>query len=835
MLSTGQTETQAHISSRLDYLPALDGLRAIAVIGVLLYHAELPLFKGGFLGVDVFFVISGYLITSLLIGEWNQTGKIDLRSFWLRRARRLLPALFLLLGVVLVFAVFFLHDEVATLRSDAVAAFGYVTNWYLIFNQQSYFETMGRPSLFQHLWSLAVEEQFYVIWPILFALLLKVARKIVLPLVLTGTLASAVLMALLYSPDVDPSRVYYGTDTRAAALLVGVALAFLLKRNAANLSFLSSKPWLSDIVGMFALATVLAFFVFADDSEAFLYLGGFLALELIVAVLISTIAAPGPSFLSRILGSSVPKWIGLRSYGIYLWHWPVFMVTRARVDVEIDGVPLFVLRVVITLAIAEISYRFVEGPIRHGALQRIWREIRTPGERKVSLFNLRIAVVLATLLILAGTIGPAIVSARPPDAPDFLSTGSINTIDPDFDSSADPTEEPTPEEDIEPSFEVTATEFVVATATSTQTPMQIPTATPALVDTPIVEATATNTIAFDPTANVNLISTTTPVIATSPLPTATLTPLPAESNLPSVTATVAADATATPPESTGTLEPTVTSEPALPTTYASAEPILPPTVQSGVTETATLTPGPGANPSPSGTVLPVDITSLGRIVAIGDSVMLGAAKELMRVIPGIAVDAKVSRQTSATISLLTAYKASGVLSDVVIIHIGNNGSITTKQFDQMMGVLTDTKWVIFVNLSVPRKWEGPNNMVLDEGAKRYSNVVVVDWHDDSVNHRDYFANDGYHLQVKGQREYAALILAKLKSLVPPQTPTPVASPHATSELTPTITPEPATATPTVVLAPTSEPPTVVSLEETPEATVEPSKVLPTETPVLSIP
>jgi peptidoglycan/LPS O-acetylase OafA/YrhL len=216
------------IRQRLPNLPGVDGLRAVAVLAVLLYHAELPWIQGGFLGVDVFFVISGYLITSLLLTEWLQRGRIDLPAFWLRRARRLLPALFLLMAVTLVFAVLFLSNEVAGLRGDAFAALGYVTNWYLVFSDQSYFEMMGRPSLFRHLWSLAVEEQFYIVWPLLLTAMMWLLRpRQVLLVVLAGAVASTVLMALLYQPDVDPSRVYYGTDTRGVGLLVGAALAFL--------------------------------------------------------------------------------------------------------------------------------------------------------------------------------------------------------------------------------------------------------------------------------------------------------------------------------------------------------------------------------------------------------------------------------------------------------------------------------------------------------------------------------------------------------------------------------------------------------------------------------
>ena len=199
---------------------------------MLLYHANLAWIPGGFLGVEVFFVISGYLITALLLAEWRQRGRIDLKTFWLRRARRLLPALYVLLVVSLAFAVVFLPGEVAGLRSDVLAAFGYVTNWYLIFGQESYFEAVGRPSLLQHLWSLAVEEQFYLIWPPILALGLcfgatRLRQRRSLTVVIFGAVASAAAMALFYTPGVDPSRIYYGTDTRATGLLCGAALAFL--------------------------------------------------------------------------------------------------------------------------------------------------------------------------------------------------------------------------------------------------------------------------------------------------------------------------------------------------------------------------------------------------------------------------------------------------------------------------------------------------------------------------------------------------------------------------------------------------------------------------------
>ncbi|HET9492773.1 MAG TPA: acyltransferase, partial [Chloroflexia bacterium] len=279
------TTAHAHNAPRLPYLPGLDGLRAVAVIAVLLYHAGLPLFAGGFLGVEVFFVISGFLITSLLLAEWNANGRIDLPAFWLRRARRLLPAVYTLVVVVLVVAVVFLPEEVSMLRGDGAAAFTYVTNWYLIFNERSYFEAMGRPSMLLHLWSLAVEEQFYLVWPPVLALLLRFRRRgAILAVVLAGAAASSLLMALLYSPEADPSRVYYGTDTRATGLLIGAALAFVWSpwrlRERVGTPTLASRAYgaLLDLAGLAALGGLAVFVTSLDEFQPFLFLGGFPAL-----------------------------------------------------------------------------------------------------------------------------------------------------------------------------------------------------------------------------------------------------------------------------------------------------------------------------------------------------------------------------------------------------------------------------------------------------------------------------------------------------------------------------------------------------------------------------
>ncbi len=351
----------------MGYRPGLDGVRALAVLAVVLYHLGTTggwrSTPGGFLGVDVFFVLSGYLITGLLVAEHRRQGRIGLGRFYLRRARRLLPALYLLLAAVVAVGTL-LPAQAHRLRGDVPAALAYVTNWWLIWQDRSYFGNGSTPPLLDHLWSLAVEEQFYLLWPVALIGLLALGRGRTWPALVAasaGVIGSTVAMALLYSPWQDTGRVYFGTDTRAAALLVGAALAL--------------APIPRDffaIGGLVGLVALVASALWLPAGTPELYRAGFLGVALASAMLVGAAAHPSLP-LARVLGLAPLRFIGLRSYAIYLWHWPVLVLLGPKLLAE---PMLSVARVAIVLLLAHASYHLVELPIRRGALGRLWRSPR---------------------------------------------------------------------------------------------------------------------------------------------------------------------------------------------------------------------------------------------------------------------------------------------------------------------------------------------------------------------------------------------------------------------------------------------------------------------------
>jgi peptidoglycan/LPS O-acetylase OafA/YrhL len=345
-------------AATLAYSPALDGLRAVAVVAVLLYHLSVPWLRGGFLGVDLFFVLSGYLITSLLVAEYRARGSIRLGTFWARRVRRLLPAALLVILAVCGWAALTAPpDRIWSVRHDALWTLGYAANWHFVLSGQSYFAQFSQPSPLLHTWSLAIEEQFYLVWPLLVLVLLALRRGRVGALVAVavgGAVASGVLMRHLYRAA-DPSRVYYGTDTRAHELLAGALLALLVASPLGE----RLRPWLRRLALPAALA-VLAAIVLVPDSWQWYYRGGALAFGLVAALLVAGTHAGTDGPLARVLGLGPVAWVGRISYGLYLWHWPVYQAVQGR------GALLDVARVAVSLALAVVSFDLVEQPIRRG-------------------------------------------------------------------------------------------------------------------------------------------------------------------------------------------------------------------------------------------------------------------------------------------------------------------------------------------------------------------------------------------------------------------------------------------------------------------------------------
>ncbi len=384
-------------------------------MAVVLFHADIAWAKGGYLGVDLFFVISGFLITGLLVGEIENTGGLALDRFYFRRARRLLPAYFLMTVAVIIAASLLAHDALPRLRWDALASLFYATNWELIYAGKSYFEVMGRQPLLLHLWSLAIEEQFYIVWaPIVFLCVPKFGRRTLIAIAFVLAIASLSWMAIEaarmgYPEQGDPSRLYFGTDTHGFALLIGALLALVWRPEQLPRALNVAANEGIFILGAVALTVTMLLFGFLDEAEAWLYPLGFLVSALASSALIVAATHPG-GYFGRWIDQPLMRWLGERSYGIYLWHWPIFMLTRPDLDLNLPVPTIFVLRIALTLTIAALSYRYVEMPIRQGAIGRFWSRLGTDEFRlkawrgsTVTLASSGLVSIAATILVLAPT------------------------------------------------------------------------------------------------------------------------------------------------------------------------------------------------------------------------------------------------------------------------------------------------------------------------------------------------------------------------------------------------------------------------------------------------
>ncbi|MDM5315103.1 acyltransferase family protein [Fictibacillus sp. b24] len=380
------------------YITGLDGLRAIAVLAVIAYHLNFEWAAGGLLGVTVFFVLSGYLITDLLAAEFVTTNTINFKNFWIRRARRLLPAMFTMLLVVVTYVTLFEPTMLQKLEKDTVAAILYVSNWWYIFQDLSYFESFGPPSLLTHFWSLAVEEQFYILWPLIIIVMLKlkVREGSLFSLILVGALVSAAAMTLLYEPGADPSRVYYGTDTRVFSLLLGASLAVIWPSRKLSSNLPPEIRWKLDFVGLSALTFVFYMFWSTSQYEDFLYQGGMVAISVASLLVVAVMVHPS-SRLNTWLSFKPLRWIGVRSYGIYLWHFPVIVLTSPQWGADAPSFVRTSLQIVLILVLASLSWTFIENPIRKGALTRFCRVVKRGEWRRERSFIGRFVTIASIL------------------------------------------------------------------------------------------------------------------------------------------------------------------------------------------------------------------------------------------------------------------------------------------------------------------------------------------------------------------------------------------------------------------------------------------------------
>ncbi len=430
------------------YMPALEGMRAIAVLGVMLYHGGAPLVSGGFLGVNVFFVLSGFLITSLLLGEWVKRLTIRLGQFWTRRARRLLPALLVLLvGVAIYAKVFASPGEYPNLRLDSLSTLFYVANWHFIFAGSNYFDVTGQQSPLAHMWSLAIEEQFYIVWPPVVLATLHLSRRLrpsrrlwpLLAIAVAGALASALDMRLRFYAGASITRLYEGTDTRAQDILVGASLAIAMAiwaqhrrplpagdrppQPTRRRRFRPIAAWEIErpavrvalqVVGWVTVAGLAVVWSRVTGQSSVLFEGGYLLFAIAVAVLLFCLVTAQRAPLSRSIGNPVFRYVGKVSYGTYLWHLPLFLLlTPARV--HLYGLPLLLVRIAVTLGVASLSFVLVEAPIRRGRMRSLteWRAWLLTSGAFLGAVAVIVATTLPTAAEAAGTGGAIPVPTGP--------------------------------------------------------------------------------------------------------------------------------------------------------------------------------------------------------------------------------------------------------------------------------------------------------------------------------------------------------------------------------------------------------------------------------------
>ncbi|WP_434751801.1 acyltransferase family protein [Paenibacillus amylolyticus] len=686
------------------HMNGLDGLRAIAVLGVIAYHLNLDFIPGGLLGVGIFFVLSGYLITDILLSQWREHGRIALGDFWLRRFRRLLPGMVTVTAVVMLWLLCTDSSRLASLRGDILSGVTYISNWWYIFHHVSYFESFGPPSPFGHFWSLAVEEQFYLIWPLLLiASIMLFKRKgwLVVFIVVAAEL-SAGAMAIMYNPDLDPSRVYYGTDTRAFALLAGAALAVVWPSRKLSSTLPAMNRLVLDASGVTALAVLIYMMLNTSEYDSFLYQGGMVLQAIAATILVAVLAHPS-SFLGRIIGAKPLRWIGERSYGLYLWHYPIIVLTSPVVDTGGAHPVRMMLQVAATVVLASMSLKYIENPIRYNgfrdSLSKLW------GKGWTSLVPRHVwwkrSGLLMTLLLLCYTVSQMVL---PVSANSDSHSVSMSTV---FNG--------------EKSAEEKGQDVVPAATKPSDSGKKNQTAQSGPESGSDGKTDGNN----QPEAGSSEGS---------------------KQGKPDDSSSVSGDQDKTSenqPDSNSSASGNEETDP------SSSKP------DGGATD---------ATDSDKKDTPPAPVIKDGKIqyTVIGDSVILDAKPYLEQSISGVYVDGHVGRQMWQAGDVLKDLKRNKQMGSQVVLELGTNGAFNSKNLKAVLDGLKDRTQVYLVTVRVPRPWERTVNKALTDAASSYSNVSLIDWNQASEGHDEYFEKDGVHLTAEGSEAFAALVKSSLQ-------------------------------------------------------------------------
>ena len=799
----------------LPHLAGLDGIRGLAALAVVLFHAGVSWLPAGFLGVDVFFVVSGFLITALLVSERERSSDTKLTEFWLRRARRLLPVLVLVLIVTTVYAAIMLQESIGQHLHDALMAMLYVTNWDLILRGVSYFEMFERPSQLRHLWSLAVEEQFYIVFPIVFALVMRFLNLRWLWCIVAGlAVLSLIWMVILYTPGDDPSRVYFGSDPRAFTILIGVAVGLFWKPWRSDFS----RPlgYAMDLFAVLGLAAIAAIMVVGRHWHDWMYPWGLLLTSLGAITLVAFVVRPG-SLVGRLLEVSPLRWLGQRSYSIYLWHWPVLLALQWEFHFAPNTVAIVAVGLAATFALSEISYRLVETPMRR---PQFWRPARRPwalgSPRTLAALTAGAAAVAFAALLIAFAVlpgrspsdlltaaaaeqsgGEPSILAAPVDEPDAaqqtdsiparvseprrITQPPIRTVKADTDrpaqrlSAADERERPAAERSSAASeLELDTTPAAAEPALIAYPPGQYYFSyIVAAGDSPrsIMDRFGMSKEQYIEINGEDALAMIHPgdeLSAACPgrAPCALVRFEQIGQGCAVWQSVGEPQRACRSSEFLAELPLRLGSEPSGPlagdTTWSWSGgrskglefSLRPEHIEESGSVPFVLTVRHGSPP-----------------LAIGDSVMVGAQSRLEEV--GIEVNAEVGRLAHTSIDILEADRAQNGVRDTVIFQAVGRNFLDANGFQQLIDAAEGVRHLIVLTRQFPPRepllsYEREINKMLREETVKYDWVTLVDWNEITNGREDEVSWDGTHLNLFGRQLYADHILAAVMSRPPPQ-------------------------------------------------------------------